>query len=83
MNSKSVKPTTWDIGSGATARSEHSVGEGSWTRDISSWANSVVEGNAFEGITIGPGDGNGYEYYGYSGAGVSPWSLKITYLPAA
>lgn len=82
-HSKSSKPATWDIGSGATARSEHSVGEGSWTRDISSWANSVVEGSAFEGVTIGPGDGTSYEYYGYSGAGVSPWSLKITYLTAA
>lgn len=78
-HSNSAKPTTWTVGTGATARSAHTVTEGAWRIAITSWADVIVTRSDFWGIAVGPGVTDADLYQGYSEEGADEWDLVITY----
>lgn len=61
-------------------QSQHTVGEGEWWVDLSSWANAVVLRADFEGLTLGAGISTAALYYGYSAASATAlFKLEVIY----
>lgn len=77
---KATKPTNWGVGAGEVAKSSHDVDTGSWTVNLTSWADTAAKRSNFKGLTIGPGAGTSAEYFGYSADGAAgKFQLAITY----
>jgi hypothetical protein len=58
-------------------RSSYGRGEGSWTANLTSWADAIVMRSDFGGISIGPGPNGSAEFYGWSDNGASKWQLEV------
>lgn len=79
VQNPSSAPNTYPFDRAHNDKSRHGKGEGSWTANITSWADNVVQGSDFGGISIGPGPSMSAEYGGWSNNGPGVWDLQVEY----